>query len=36
MVPWPWPLAPMFLAVLIVTGALVVTLVDHYVVRGEE
>lgn len=35
MVPWPWPLAPLFLAVLIAAGVLVIILVDHYVIQGE-
>lgn len=35
-VPWPWPLAPLFLAVLIGLGALVVYMVNHYVIKGEE
>lgn len=35
-VPWPWPLAPLFLLVLVAVGALVVFLVDRYVIGGEE
>jgi len=36
LVPWPWPLAPIFLAILIGLGALVVYLVNHYVIKAEE
>lgn len=34
-VPWPWPLAPVFILVLLSIAALVLYGVYHYVIRGE-
>jgi len=36
MIPWPWPLAPVFILVLLGITALVLFGVYHYVIRGEE
>ncbi|MBI2917348.1 MAG: hypothetical protein HYY01_05065 [Chloroflexi bacterium] len=36
MAPWPWPLAPVLLTLLVSAGALLVYLVDKHVVRGGE
>lgn len=35
-VPWPWPLAPLFVAVLIGMAALVLALLYQHVILGEE
>ncbi len=35
-VPWPWPLAPLFLGLLLGAAGLVLALLNKYVIRGEE
>lgn len=35
-VPWPWPLAPLVILTTIALAAIVLSLVDTYVIRGEE
>lgn len=35
-VPWPWPLAPVFILVLLTVAALVLYAVYHYIIQGKE